>query len=529
MAKLITNRLMKAKIRYPAFFVICVLLFVNAVQPGNADPLKKTKWDQGAPYNDMTPMIGNTHTKTGCVATAVAQIMNYHGHPASGSGRSETYTVTASGVSVPSVNFNVRYDWNNNLVSYPNATSGTVQERSAVSLLMYQVGVSLGMKYKSSSSSTSIIHAPAALTAIFGYDKGIQYKESRYYDDAAWEAIIRQQIDAGMPVLYRGASVSNADDDEDDSEDSSHTFIIDGYDNKGQFHVNWGWGGSDDGYYSLNAMNPRAGRRYNHDHRMVINIKPDKGGSAAGYEMALLEYATSKASVRQNELFTVTARIKNLSTLDEFPGGQLGAALTDNSGNIAAVIGTINSYNPLRPRFSRNSTINCLITETVRPGQYRLATVIRPNGGNWKVITASSVRDGIPNSLNITVSAGEAKVDAYGIALVEFTPDKTSVPKNETFSVSVKARYVGTDAFPGGQIGVALVDNNGKIVEVVRSRDYERLGSGTTRTSTIGSCKATAASGRYKLSIVVKPNGGEWRVVELSYQGNPTSIDFTVR
>jgi hypothetical protein len=146
----------------------------------------------------------------------------------------------------------------------------------------------------------------------------------------------------------------------------------------------------------------------------------------------------------------------------------------------------------------------------------------------------SLVRNGIPNAINITVSAQTgAPGGGYGMALAVFTASKTTVSRNESFTVSNRFRNMGTERYPGGQAGAALVDSNGNIVSIIGTRDNGALNAGSTAGNTRDmTCIVpnTVPPGRYQLRIVVKPSGAdEWRVATLSYQNSPTSIDFTVR
>jgi hypothetical protein len=307
--------------------------------------------------------------------------------------------------------------------------------------------------------------APTTLTAYFGYDKSIQSHDRNYYDDAAWEAIIKAQLDAGLPVYYSGGR-----------EGSRHVFVVDGYDNTGKFHVNWGWSGGYNEYYSLNALKPREGRDYDRNHRAVINIKPD-AGSTGSNEFRLSNFAVNKTSVSQNELFTVTATISSRSF---FTGGQAGLVLVNNNGTIEEVVGVIN-YNPMNIDVMRNSTINTFVPPDVKPGQYSLRIVTRPEGGNWKIITVSAFRNDVPNSFPFTVTAETGTPGGgYGMALTAFTASKTTVSRNESFTVSNQSRNMGTERYPGGDVGAVLVNDNGSIAAFVGTRTAGELAVGST-------------------------------------------------
>ena len=263
------------------------------------EPLIKTQWDQIArdpygeydyPYNKMCPMDGNYRSYTGCVATAMAQLMDFHNWPVRGVGKSTAYTTRTSRISVPSVNFEVAYDWENMLDKYTTSRSSyscgflwtntcynyyknwDAKQADAVATLMYHAGVSVKMDYTYGSSGAYSSDVVPALRDKFGYHKSIKRVERKDYYTEQWEAILREQLSAGLPIYYDG----------NDMLSSGHAFICDGYNNIGQFHFNWGWGGKYDGYFAstvLNTGKDGAGAgsgTYNYNQSAIINIK--RGG-----------------------------------------------------------------------------------------------------------------------------------------------------------------------------------------------------------------------------------------------------------
>jgi len=120
------------------------------------------------------------------------------------------------------------------------------------------------------------------------------------------------------------------------------------------------------------------------------------------------------------------------------------------------------------------------------------------------------------------------------LALSEFSSETNSVSKNEPFNVNIKLKNLNNEEFPGNfYYGAALIDNDGKIVEVLGNNKISgglnaNAGWSTTRTV---SCKVSdAASGSYRLRVVIKSAGSnDWRLVTMAVDGVPTAIDFTVK
>lgn len=196
----------------------------------NVGPLLTTKWAQGSPYNDQCPMIGNTRCVTGCVATAMAQVLNYHKLPRTMHG-TKTYGYTLNGTRYTnSFDFGANtFDWNN-----MNDTYGwlvTNAQKAAVAKLMYACGVASSMRYTTDESGTNTW---VGTDAINYFMDGIRADHYGYDKER-----ILQELKANRPVIYSGANSSGG----------AHCFVIDGCRSDGYFHCNLGWGGGNDGYY----------------------------------------------------------------------------------------------------------------------------------------------------------------------------------------------------------------------------------------------------------------------------------------
>jgi len=242
---------------------------ISIVPTGAGTPLIKTKWNQRAPYFNLTPLHNGLQSLTGCVATAQAQIMNYWQFPKTGSGSSLAYTTPTHRLSVPSVNRNIHYDWDYMSNTYPVTGPDAARQNDAVATLMYHVGASSTMDYGNSSSGAlfpsfaafgyntePIPRIRAANLPIFGYTEIIP--------TAQWEQMLRDEINAGRPVYYTGTSTTSLTS-------SAHAFICDGYDDSGMFHFNWGWGGNSDGYYVTSALDGN----YTFNQTSHINVQPN--------------------------------------------------------------------------------------------------------------------------------------------------------------------------------------------------------------------------------------------------------------
>ena len=240
-------------------------------------PLLKTSWNQNTPYNNQCPTAdeGGGRCPTGCVATAIAQIMNYWQWPKQGYGKhtntdnNETRDFSQS-----------TYDWDNMLDSYSDYTE---VQANAVAQLMADVGCAMNMMYRSSESGTWAIDAAQALLRNFSYSgelhmhhmmdkKGIKVNnltaEQGSEIDEDDEALIRSELASKRPI-YMGVSSRYKE---------KHAVVCDGYDADDYFHINFGWGSDADGFYRLYSMG-KFGEYVSSE--LITNIKPSPYGNSS--------------------------------------------------------------------------------------------------------------------------------------------------------------------------------------------------------------------------------------------------------
>ena len=339
----------------------------------SVEPLITTKWNQGAPFNNLCPEYQGKRCVTGCTATAMAQIMNYHRNPVRGTGASVAYLTDGLRIPVPSYNFEIDYDWDSMLDSYSGGY--TEQQATAVATLMVHCGASLQANYAPGETGGFAYRVMWQLPEHFGYDNiALIIARSWYATKEEWENVLRKQLDAGLPIFHEGFREGTG----------GHAFVCDGYATDGTFHFNWGWGGSCDGYFVSELDNPVSCGFWNLSRTVIINIMPDKGG-AHPCQLLLDDFSVSKSHLKHNETFTVSTQIYNTGDVN-YPGGDLGVALLDDNDNIVEILGTI----PLSPLVIRVATsrltVNCNVSDAVALGTYKLRLVIRHTGKDWEIM-----------------------------------------------------------------------------------------------------------------------------------------------
>ncbi len=202
-------------------------------------PLIQTHWNQGDPYNQQCFTTSGEQAKTGCVATALAQVMYYHKWPKGSTSEVPAYSSYSA---LPATTF----DWDKMKTVYLNTGEDDEAAEAAVAKLMHYCGQAVKMSYGTGASGASPTYIPGALKNYFGYPNDPKYVSRNSYTTEEWDELIYTELKFGRPVLY-GANTFGG---------SGHQFICDGYDGHGLYHINWGWGGLSDGYFRLQALRP---------------------------------------------------------------------------------------------------------------------------------------------------------------------------------------------------------------------------------------------------------------------------------
>ncbi len=245
-------------------------------------PMITCHWGQEAPYNNLCPIGtasgtgswqgygGTGRCVTGCVATAMAQILYYHKWPEHGQGTHSVSVLQADrSHTTVSVDFSQStYDWANMLDDYSG--NYTQEQGNAVAKLMLDCGVASDMQYATDGSGTYTYSARDGLVRNFGYPETATYYERSNFSERQWMEMIYNEMSNDRPVLYGGV----------DNYNGGHEFVLCGYDTEGRVWVNWGWEGSDEGYYDIALLNPET-YSFSSDQDMVIGIESDKAADVS--------------------------------------------------------------------------------------------------------------------------------------------------------------------------------------------------------------------------------------------------------
>lgn len=311
-------------------------------------PFMTSKWGQGDPFNSQTPEFMNSatgqkeHAPTGCVATAMAQIMNYNRWPESAKftwyyfeGTHPEYDTYGNmiwehneeiGASIPKNSsvgaVNSTYTWplqdfcgnyypdgyapgSGQSYQYVNRTMG-----KKLSTLMRDCGYAVGMEYSADGSGAQIGNASSAFVNFFQYPtRNVKYRMRAnlfdtslpsFYTDNEWLQMIANELRLGGPILYGG---------QDDEGYGGHAFVLHGMDIEGRVYVNWGWNGKADGYYAIDHLNTDLGK-FNTWQDMVLGIRQESQPSD-DYESLFVSMAPYSFSWDPTQYYSLQLECEN--------------------------------------------------------------------------------------------------------------------------------------------------------------------------------------------------------------------------
>lgn len=462
-------------------------------------PMLTTTWSQDSPYNDQCPTIGTTHCYAGCVATAIAQVMNYYEWPVTGTG-SKTYTwkYTQNGSTKSkklTANFaNSTYDWANMADTY--GSSNTTAEKNAVAKLISDVGIAVEMEYDTEGSGASDYLVPSALHDYFGYNGNLALAMHDYYSASEWEDMIYAELAASRPCYYSGASVNG---------DGGHAFVCDGYNADGYYHFNWGWGGYYDGYYLLSALAPESqgiggnGSNFNYYQSVVTGIAKTATTNATVFGADSL-YINQKSGSRST---TVRIGLKSLYNFSVgTPNVTFGVRVENTATGESSYIKTTNNISGWKywTGYSLYEYPISMATIPSGSGTYRLhPAVYNRDNATWSDIqlhTTTPVR-----YITLTASYTTLKfsdLSAATLSATSLTSD-ADVLADYTLPVTATVKASGDDYV--GEVYACLLSSSGEMVEGTLDNAYVDVANGESQTLTFN-VPTPSTAGTYYVALL---------------------------
>lgn len=483
------------------------------------EPMTVTRWNQSAPYNNLCPLDNGSRSVTGCVATAMSQVMYYHQWPPKGVG-SNSYTTTTDGLSVSLDFADYTFDWAEMLPVY--TSSATAAQNTAVAQLMFAAGVSVNMDYTSTESGASAMVIPAAMVNHFNYDKGIRYAPREFFGLYDWQDFVYNQLVNYGPVQYSGQS-----------NDGGHSFVCDGYSSDGYFHINWGWGGMSDGYFLLTALDPGqqgiggSTSGYNFDQSIVANVSKPVAGSEMYYNLLAEGFSISTASASAGSQVSVSGPVYNFSTGPV--SGTVSVKITASDGTPTYASGA--AFNSLATQ-NGFSAYSFVVPSGLADGVYTLTPAVKKPDGTWQDVP---VAISAPQFVSMKMQSGTASFTTATAASVsaENMALNTPIYLGSKFNLTATLANNGTSEYYG-TIAPGLVDASGNLVAMGDNYPTDLLAGESTDMDYIGAINRYAnntapAAGTYTLYLV---DSNTYRPVSagqsVQVKAAPTSTSLSV-
>lgn len=286
-----------------------VRILSRSVSKNPIEPLITTKWGQSAPYNRFTPTYVGIKCPTGCIATAVAQVMYYHRGTEKYIG---SHTYELSGESFSYDYSNASFDWDNMRDVYLGVVVSDY-EADAVANLMLACGIGVNMGYAGSVSGSDIMFVKRFLVENMGYNPEMAIRYKNNYNPKEWEELLYYELVNDRPIICQGGG---------------HAYICDGYDGEGYFHFNWGWDGSYDSYFLPSLLNPTPEDNFHKDMYILSGVEGSKTDGIYWTPDLIC-----KDEFKIDERGKAFLKVENHNSSDF--KGKLGAKITSQDGVLA--------------------------------------------------------------------------------------------------------------------------------------------------------------------------------------------------
>ena len=491
--------------------------------------LVTSRWNQDSPYNDQCPDFKDGYGKrpTGCLATAVAQVMYFHKWPKKAIGEIPGYTYydnpalggNGKDKTLPALP-GTTFDWDNMLDEYKYNSPD--ESRKAVATLMRYVGGAAKMNYCALASGAYSCDIAYALRTYMDYDKGMKYVDRKGYTDFEWEEIIYNELANNRPVLYSGTAPGVG----------GHQFICDGYENE-FYHFNWGWGGMSDGFYKLDALAPSEqgiggagnGMNFSEVHHIVIGVKPAVEGSVVPEDTPVMGKMmltkNFEGKFKKNNLGRVTMYINSLFAYDGQKDADftIGFGLFDEQDKLLSTVkevkaNFISGYTS--PESEINGSISLEKEAIANDGTLYLRGMVKSENGEWYIA---------PNAdkiyFKVVVSGNDVDIIQYPYVDVEINDLRFEGYLYQAADVVLKANITNK----GEDIDGLLYLTHKNKVETSVSQ-HITLKKGETKEFSITFMPPSSGEDSYGMSINGRLFAEETTVTFIESDTKSASLDF---
>ncbi len=362
----------------------------STIRRAGGKNLNTKSWGQDAPYNLRCPVVDGLQSVTGCVATALCEVMRYHQWPQTVTGTLPSYrykTDKGNTRTQPSHRLDTTYNWSQ---MPADRYSYTQEQAQNVSRLMFDVAVMLqssfnGVDNKAYGTGAYSEYIVPMMVKYMDYDSSAVLLYRDNYSNLRWAEMLKAEIDAGRPMPYSG----------DDGE-SGHQFVVDGYDSRGYFRINWGWDGDDNGFFAISSFMIGHDYDFRYDQSAVLGLKKNENG--APYEPQMAFYVESGAAGLSLKSGTVESGSFEMNSGDFYNFGSFKVTadfafvLMDYADNVKAVL-SVPETASIDYGEGAVTEMPCTISAADLSGLAfgdKIAFCYRLPGGNWTKIPVDS-------------------------------------------------------------------------------------------------------------------------------------------
>lgn len=446
--------------------------------------LGNVEWGQGEPYNNLCPTVNGERCVTGCVATAISQIMYVHKHPTKGTGShsytSETHQLTSS------ANFSATtYDWNNMLPYYYNNYNST--QANAVATLMYHVGIVAEMDYDPEGSGANSGYTLSQMATYFGYDAGIRTLPKDYMQEEEVMTAIISDLEQGHPIFVSGRTKNG----------EGHAFVCDGMQSDGYLHINWGWYGLSNGYFALSALDPErqgtggsaSDMAFTEEVNVYTGIQPDQGGTAQPLVTVSKIVRTSADRVGRNA--KIAFSLERFTSLGMATAAGTICYYIYDSNNLLTTIQPIGNFELLTDHYYTDPiTISYPIPSSLPDGEYKLEIGFSDENDNqYPILAKNAGRMYFPFTIDSnSITFGEGSGSGGGSNNTPLAPitqaDISYVlnSTNNTWKVELYSSYFWTDSELDDEVLIRMEINSSSTTSVIGTYVLDTLNSGAVGT-----------------------------------------------
>lgn len=373
------------------------------------EPMITSKWGQRAPYNSQCPKIYGIQTPVGCTATALAQVMRYHRYPTDYCQTIPEYTISGTTNKMEELP-PVQFDWDN---MPDEITTDSPQECiDAISQLMLYCGHAHDMNYSVSGSGAYSYLIPQRVPMYFGYANTMHYVYRKSYSEQEWDSLLVKELVNNRPIIYTAYN----------SQLIGHTFICDGYDGNGMYHINWGWNGVGDGYFRISEAFSTDENLSTHvknyhlsiDQTAILGLQPTGEDDYVAPTEFL--YAFSRPSLKEGQHYErasqssdftgITFKQRFNNTTAKVTSYSYGMAICNDNNQVIKLLG--NGRSSIDPEVAKSFEVkNISFGNGMADGHYTIKAVYkRTSSSNWTVMggTDKNYIDMVINGLEMTLT-----------------------------------------------------------------------------------------------------------------------------